>query len=120
MPVYSDRPAVREDFRCGLCRQKNVFHCEHDTPYRDRYLGAYDQERIDMDPNDQRRQPRGRSGYNGSHAGPYDGMQSSRTTDAGFQSSRRSDGNSTARASTHGHVKANEHHQKKKQCCVIL
>ncbi|CAF0942807.1 unnamed protein product [Rotaria sp. Silwood1] len=36
---YSD---TREDFRCGLCRQKGAFHCEHDTPYRDIYLGTYD------------------------------------------------------------------------------
>lgn len=33
---------TRNDFRCGLCRQKNAFHCEHDTPYRDQYLGGYD------------------------------------------------------------------------------
>ena len=35
-------PQTRSDFRCVLCQRKNVFHCEHDTPYRDRYLGAYD------------------------------------------------------------------------------
>ncbi|CAF0925973.1 unnamed protein product [Rotaria sordida] len=32
----------REDFRCGVCRQKGAFHCEHDTPYRDIYLGTFD------------------------------------------------------------------------------
>jgi hypothetical protein len=36
--------AVRDDFRCSLCRQKSAFHCEHDTPYRDQILGTYDQE----------------------------------------------------------------------------
>ncbi|CAF2510389.1 unnamed protein product [Rotaria sp. Silwood2] len=36
---YSD---ARGDFRCGLCRQKGAFHCEHDTPYRDIYLGTFD------------------------------------------------------------------------------
>jgi hypothetical protein len=35
-------PETRSDFRCLLCRRQNVFHCEHDTPYRDRYLGTYD------------------------------------------------------------------------------
>ena len=33
----------RDDFRCGLCRQKGAFHCEHDTPYRDQYLKIYDE-----------------------------------------------------------------------------
>jgi uncharacterized cupredoxin-like copper-binding protein len=33
---------TRGDFRCGICQQKNVFHCEHDTPYRDQYLGTND------------------------------------------------------------------------------
>lgn len=45
MPTYSTMAAVRDDFRCSLCRQKNTFHCEHDTPYRDQLLGTYDQEK---------------------------------------------------------------------------
>ena len=44
MATFSTLPAVRDDFRCSLCRQKNTFHCEHDTPYRDQLLGTYDQE----------------------------------------------------------------------------
>jgi hypothetical protein len=34
---------MRYDFRCNICRQKSVFHCEHDTPYRDQYLGISDE-----------------------------------------------------------------------------
>jgi hypothetical protein len=33
---------TRGDFRCAVCRDKACFHCEHDTPYRDIYLGTYD------------------------------------------------------------------------------
>ncbi|CAF3463041.1 unnamed protein product [Rotaria socialis] len=33
---------LRENNRCGICRQKGIFHCEHDTPYRDIYLGVFD------------------------------------------------------------------------------
>jgi len=32
----------RQDYRCGVCQMKNVFHCEHDTPYRDQYLNMFD------------------------------------------------------------------------------
>ncbi|CAF3364411.1 unnamed protein product [Rotaria socialis] len=42
MAVYSGLASVRDDFRCSLCQQKNTFHCEHDTPYRDQLLGSYD------------------------------------------------------------------------------
>ena len=42
MTMTANSFSVRDDFRCGLCRQKNAFHCEHDTPYRDQYLGVYD------------------------------------------------------------------------------
>jgi hypothetical protein len=37
-------PPERTDLRCAVCRQKNTFHCEHDTPYRDIYLGMYDED----------------------------------------------------------------------------
>ncbi|CAF1590216.1 unnamed protein product, partial [Didymodactylos carnosus] len=40
--AYNNNLPIREDFRCALCRQKNVFHCEHDTKYRDQILGTYD------------------------------------------------------------------------------
>lgn len=30
------------DIRCGMCRQKGIFLCEHDTPYRDQYFGTFD------------------------------------------------------------------------------
>lgn len=45
MATFSSYSAVRDDFRCSLCRQKNTFHCEHDTPYRDQLLGTYEQEK---------------------------------------------------------------------------
>ncbi|CAF1459816.1 unnamed protein product [Adineta ricciae] len=38
MTMYSSH--MRTDFRCAICQRKNVFHCEHDTPHRDRFLGA--------------------------------------------------------------------------------
>ncbi len=39
--MNTDYTQTRTDFRCVLCRRMNAFHCEHDTPYRDRYLGTY-------------------------------------------------------------------------------
>ncbi|CAF1355848.1 unnamed protein product [Rotaria sordida] len=33
---------TQRDLRCGICRQKGIFYCEHDTPYRDQYLGTFD------------------------------------------------------------------------------
>lgn len=35
--------SIRTDFRCAICRRKNTFHCEHDTPIRDQFLGANEQ-----------------------------------------------------------------------------
>lgn len=35
------RLTIREDLRCGICRQKKIFVCEHDTPYRDQFLGMF-------------------------------------------------------------------------------
>ena len=46
MATFSGLAAVRDDFRCSICRQKSAFHCEHDTPCRDRLLGVYDAERF--------------------------------------------------------------------------
>jgi hypothetical protein len=43
MIMEDNSSAMRYDFRCNLCRVKNVFHCEHDTPYRDQFLGIYDE-----------------------------------------------------------------------------
>ena len=43
MATFYGLPSVRDDFRCSICRQKNAFHCEHDTPYRDQLLGLSDQ-----------------------------------------------------------------------------
>jgi hypothetical protein len=40
--MATDHLQTRGDFRCALCRDKGCFHCEHDTPYRDQYLGTYD------------------------------------------------------------------------------
>ena len=41
--MEDNSPMMRYDFRCNLCRIKNVFHCEHDTPYRDQFLGLQDE-----------------------------------------------------------------------------
>jgi hypothetical protein len=38
MPIHDSLSFVRGDFRCGVCQRKNAFHCEHETPYRDKYL----------------------------------------------------------------------------------
>ena len=38
MATRDYRSPRRTDFRCALCRQKKVFRCEHDTPYRDEFL----------------------------------------------------------------------------------
>lgn len=56
MPTYSGAPSVRDDFRCEPCRQKNAFHCEHDTPYRDQLLGTYDQDKSQFVPANSRRE----------------------------------------------------------------
>jgi len=61
MATFFGLPPVRDDFRCSLCRQKNTFHCEHDTPYRDQLLGTYEQEKSYMMSRNSRRdvQPAG-------------------------------------------------------------
>jgi hypothetical protein len=41
MTMSTDYPPTRDDFRCFVCRNKEAFHCEHDTPYRDQYLGTF-------------------------------------------------------------------------------
>ena len=45
MPSYGATPVMRDDYRCLICRQKDAFHCEHDTPYRDRFLDDKGRER---------------------------------------------------------------------------
>lgn len=51
-------PVLRDDFRCSLCRQKNAFHCEHDTPYRDQLIGSYDPEKPRVEPITNRKEPK--------------------------------------------------------------
>lgn len=42
MTMDVNHTPVRVDLRCALCQQKSAFVCEHDTPYRDQYLGIFD------------------------------------------------------------------------------
>lgn len=51
MPSYGGTTTMRGDYRCLICRQKDVFHCEHDTPYRDRFLVDKELERNQSDSN---------------------------------------------------------------------
>lgn len=41
-PYGSIQENVRDDFRCAICRRKRAFQCEHNTPYRDEFLGIDD------------------------------------------------------------------------------
>ena len=55
MASYGGVPGIRDDFRCLVCRQKSVFHCEHDTPYRDQYLSIVEEQIIQKPPRSPKR-----------------------------------------------------------------
>ena len=137
MSTYIGSASVREDFRCLLCRQRNVFHCEHDTPYRDQYLGATDQERLEMNPTSGRREAHASATHNGKDAHMS-------TTNGGRDAHRNLNNHSSTsnHATTNNgigrivdtrmhpgakskpnpveKVKAEEEQKKKKSSCVIL
>ena len=94
MAVSSAYSSGRNDFRCAVCRQKNAFHCEHDTPYRDQYLGTYEypspnrkRRATEQQVNSQTRshsngQSHSANGYNRQHQ-EYNGQMSSKPTTTG-------------------------------------
>lgn len=140
MPSFNGLPAVRDDFRCSLCRHKHAFHCEHDTPYRDQLLGSYDAERPEVAPTTSRRDSqRTRASNNtSSHSkkrnkattnsiranSPTHHEAPAQSTDFESarepqRSSRRQDDYSAP--NTHRNNSIKEHEQKKKKGgCIIL
>ncbi|UJR09231.1 hypothetical protein I4U23_013478 [Adineta vaga] len=101
---------MRTDFRCAICQRKNVFHCEHDTPHRDRFLGADVPETFRMDDNPRRLSKTGNQIHNnendtrqrvGSH------------TSARYHQEQRSDMNGYKSSQTH------QTNQKSKSCVIL-
>jgi hypothetical protein len=126
MATFAGLAPVRDDFRCSLCRQKNVFHCEHDTPYRDQLLGMYGQEKPHMTSANSRRQHHQRGSYNNNYnnlTNNYN-MQHTNTeryrnsnTTAQYQQDGRHEKSSLSNTNT-SYVTTNQ--QKKNKSCVIL
>lgn len=114
MPSYGGVQTVRDDYRCLMCRQKDVFHCEHDTPYRDRFLLAKEQERRESNRNNAATtgQVTNRGPANNPNGGTTNNTAGGRGLNG--QNLQRTPGNKT---STTG-PKTDD--QKKKKSCVIL
>jgi hypothetical protein len=122
---FSGFAPVRDDFRCGVCRQKNVFHCEHDTPYRDRYLGAYEQEKPYMaSTNSQRESHHSGSHNNKNHSTNSNGTQNTNNgrnvnaiVNSKYQPGNKSDNHSSANAN--GSLTTDEQKKKNKSCVIL-
>jgi hypothetical protein len=128
MATYSGLATVRDDFRCSLCRQKNAFHCEHDTPYRDQLLGTYDQVKPHMSASSSRRETH----RTGSHVSNNTSLTSHNTTrkistahnaDVRYQQGKIPE-NSTVSHTTidpvsYNYARTYEHKQKKKSCVIL-
>jgi len=128
MATFSGLAPVRDDFRCSLCRRKNAFHCEHDTPYRDQLLGSYDQEKPYMGSKNSRRDPHlkpsSNSYYNDSTSN--NNMQHKNTgqnvnlnTDPRYQQSRKSEISSSTNTYSYDHTRINEQKTKNKSCVIL-
>ena len=129
MAAFNGSTSMRGDFRCSLCQQRNVFHCEHDTPYRDQYLGSTDQERLQSNATSGRREAQtnattassGRDAYRNAnnhsstsnHATTSNGAGGGRVVDTRNQQGSKLKQNTTDKAKA-------EEEQKKKKSCVIL
>jgi hypothetical protein len=136
MATLSGLAPVRDDFRCSLCRQKNAFHCEHDTPYRDQLLGSYYQEKPYMGSKNSRRDPHRKRAsdnyYNDStsndnvrHANtdrnvnPNTGRNVNPNTDPRYQQSRKTENTSPTNQYSYDHAKMNEQKTKNKSCVIL-
>jgi len=115
MATFPDPVQGRSDYRCSICRQKNVFNCEHNTPYRDQFLDTYGQEKL----YNQRDYQRTRSSNNNYPASNYrmqnmnTGRNKNSNVDVQYRQNRRSYKNSFP--NTNDSVKP----KKKKKLCVI-
>ena len=126
MANFSGLANVRDDFRCSLCRQKSAFHCEHDTPYRDRLLGTYDQEKpVTITTNSRRESHRtGAHNHNNHHSTKNNGMHNANTgkhlnpiVDTRYQQGRRPDNNTAP--NTNNYTKTNGQTKKNKSCVIL-
>ncbi|CAF0944402.1 unnamed protein product [Adineta steineri] len=117
MATFSGKRIQQEDFRCAICRQKNVFHCEHNTPYRDQFRDTYVPERLHMmSTTNQREIQRTQPNYN-YNATYNDDRNMNSNFDPRYSQSRRSDYNSYPNRN-----RSSKSHKKKKtkKSCVIL
>ena len=111
MATLSGSTQERSDLRCSLCRQKNAFHCEHNTPYRDQFLDGYGQEK----PHNQRDSHRKSSNTNNYPVVNNRTHDIDSNADVRYQQGRRSDHNTFP--NSNGSKKQKK--KKKKKACVI-
>jgi hypothetical protein len=122
MATHSGLASVRDDFRCSVCRQKNAFHCEHDTPYRDQLLGTYNQVTTTSRRDNHRtgsHVTNSASSYNATHT-----TSTGQSTNARHQQHGRIQENSAVSHTTINPVSYSHdgtyEQKKKKKTCVIL
>jgi hypothetical protein len=129
MATFSGLPGVRDDFRCSLCRQKNTFHCEHDTPYRDQLLGTYDQEKPHIATTNSRRTSQRIGSHNNNsnnHSTRNNDMHNAHTgrnansnSDARHQQGKRPDNNPVLITNANGSTGTYEQKKKNKSCVIL-
>lgn len=116
---------TRNDFRCEVCRQKSVFHCEHDTPYRDQYLGTSEENFSRRTPNSSRRSvdtnrtsktDNRPMNTNNDRTGKMDTNRSTNGRVGGVQYQQ---GQRPNPAQTNPPVKAQEQNSKSKSCVIL-
>ena len=121
MATYSGLASVRDDFRCSLCRQKNAFHCEHDTPYRDHILGTYNQVG-GTSRRDQHRQgshvTNSASSYNARHKTSAEYQTNTRQQQGRIQENSAVS-HSTVNPVSYSYDRTYEQKQKKKTCVIL-
>ncbi len=127
MATFSTFAPVRDDFRCSLCRQKNTFHCEHDTPYRDQLLGTYDQEKPYMISSNSRRESNRTRSHTNNYNNPPTNHRTQNTptgrdmkshADPRYEQGRRPD-NSASPTPNQYYTEKNEQKKKNKSCVIL-
>ena len=128
MATFSGLAPVRDDFRCSLCRQKNAFHCEHDTPYRDQLLGSYDQEKPHMGSKNSRSDPHRKHSSNNHYNDSTSnnkmqhiniGQNVNPNTDPRYQQSRKIENSPSTTPYSYDHTRINEKKTKNKSCVIL-
>lgn len=121
----------RTDFRCGLCRQKGAFHCEHDTPYRDQYLASYDSNtpRTSVGSNNRRSKSETRTSTITNHSVNNGGVRTQRQvhtnaaapagTGARYEQNKYSNKTYVDDQHVNYSTKTNEQNKKSKSCVIL-